>query len=395
MSATDVIEISSDEEDSATKCIRSPKAAKNYHPKPAQTPGKASPTTLPSAETPNDINKKVVDEAKKLDNPQARRQSAAVNPSANEQIAATDRAQSAPDLGASRCTVPATEAHITDQELVKPTPLDIDDFRHIVHTGDTLPELALRPEVRLLGISTTVPAPPRIPTPTGQQLPAGPTYPAATSSSAVAAPQLAKSTPAPHGAPNLKRMATDPQRTRQPPVPPGPRGPSPVRANSILWSTPPYKPPNPTTTTTTTINNKNKNNPPTPSPIPPPTLPRTGRPLPSSTCSSPSSSFPPRRPRSTKWTGTQLASLASCLESSFDFPAFASTHKKTPRQVRDAFEFLCKKRICEYSHEGGKRAKRFEREMGWERVHAGEGEREGGKKKRRRKGGEGDGKGGV
>ena len=89
---------------------------------------------------------------------------------------------------------------------------------------------------------------------------------------------------------------------------------------------------------------------------------------------------PKPRQRESKWTGAQLANLASALEAAFFHTAaadaFAGENGKTAKQVRETFSFLVNKRIFEFSDEAvegnegrgrgrgkGKVARRFEREM--------------------------------
>ncbi|KAK4692242.1 hypothetical protein P7C71_g4920, partial [Lecanoromycetidae sp. Uapishka_2] len=63
------------------------------------------------------------------------------------------------------------------------------------------------------------------------------------------------------------------------------------------------------------------------------------------------------------WTCAQLASLATELQSSFDFEGFATRNNKSKAQVLECFSYLVTKPTLEYSAEGQKIARNFHRDL--------------------------------
>lgn len=101
-------------------------------------------------------------------------------------------------------------------------------------------------------------------------------------------------------------------------------------------------------------------------PTAPPTDSSSSSPSLSNSSSSPPSSVPPPpKPRPTKWTYQQLRNFVSDLGASFPFADFAAQNGKTKIQVVDAFDFLIARPADRFLTDsaGTRIAKRFEEEM--------------------------------
>lgn len=71
----------------------------------------------------------------------------------------------------------------------------------------------------------------------------------------------------------------------------------------------------------------------------------------------------PSRPRGTMWTCAQLANFATALDNALDLDAFAAANNKTSQQVKETLGFLVMRPVFEYAEEGLKVARKFHREM--------------------------------
>ncbi|KAM0804252.1 hypothetical protein BDR22DRAFT_886025 [Usnea florida] len=297
MSANNVVDISSDEEDNATKNSTKAKSSGKqpmvFTRAAIKSPSRTIPTTnTPTASAPASVNCPVG-----LTDPETRSQSADSPPSQAQQEAPQDRTLSSPRSTAILST-PATTPlpPQIDDEPPKPTPLDINEFRHLVSAGS----IPAKDSPLIMSIQ-----------------------PASTAT-------------------NKRKAADVPEndhptiRPRPTPMPPSPyTGTSehpmpPNKTNTLLWSIPAYKPPQSPTKTPST-------------PTPPP-IPNIHAPSPVLPSPPPLAPNPPTnpRPRTTKWTHAHLANLASALETAFlpAAPAFARANAKTERQVWDAYSFL-------------------------------------------------------
>ncbi|KAL9067923.1 MAG: hypothetical protein Q9161_006542 [Pseudevernia consocians] len=383
MSPQIVVDISSDEEDNDPKSSAKTRSIGKQPTDSTRTAVQSPSRTSPTAQRPTVSAKATAGCSESHANIRPRRQSTEATATQTEQEATKDRALSAPQRAASTSVFPTTPTFTPEQEPPKPTPLDINDFRHLVSAGS----IPVRDAPLIMSIQPVTPA-------------------------------------------SHKRKATEAlenhhlsRRPRPSPLPPTPytgtsEHPVPLKSNnSLLWSVPAYEPPPPPSSAADpnhSHQNQNQSNvtvttinPPASSSLKQPSIPNIHAPLaapsispkptpPTTTTTTATTSHPqtptttpapkPKTPRQreSKWTGAQLAHLASAIEAAF-FPtvdAFAADHKKTGKQVRETFSFLVHRRIFEYSDEAadeggkgkgkgkGKVARRFERELRADRKTA-------------------------
>ncbi|CAF9925109.1 hypothetical protein IMSHALPRED_006378 [Imshaugia aleurites] len=342
MSAQTVVDISSDEEDDAVKRSTKTRSTGTQPTDSTTTFAKSSPKISLTADKPSVSPPVTTNRTEDIRNIQPRGQSTEATPPQSKQEAPKDRALSGLQTTISTST-PTLPIPPTADDPPKPTPLDINQFRHLVSAGS----VPVKDSPLIMSIQSATPA---------------------------------SNNNNHNNQNNNKRKATAPleehpsRRPRPSLLPPTPyTGTSahpvpPKKPNSLLWSVPAYKPPpsispNHSNSQTTTKPPPTTNQPPPP-PAKQPSIPNIHAPLatiptPQPTISSlpqtPTPKSPRPRARESKWTGAQLANLASALEAAF-FPtvdAFAARNGKTAKQVRDAYSFLVNKRVFEFCDEGG------------------------------------------
>lgn len=179
-----------------------------------------------------------------------------------------------------------------------------------------------------------------------------------------------------NAAPTLKRKPADaPQngnkRMRPAPLPstaqPAPAPMPSTSCSELLWAVPAYRGPDANRKVDILSQCHKASVPDSPcKPVTPSIDSSSSSPSLSNSSSSPPSSVPPPpKPRPTKWTYQQLRNFVSDLGASFPFADFAAQNGKTKIQVVDAFDFLIARPADRFLTDsaGMRIAKRFEEEM--------------------------------
>ncbi|KAL9134678.1 MAG: hypothetical protein Q9175_004131, partial [Cornicularia normoerica] len=136
MSAKTVVDISSDEEENAAKSITRTKSTGKQPSGSTSLAIKTPFRALPTADTPDFTAPATAHRPGGPTNLEPRSQSADTSPSQAKQEAPKDRAPSAPQ-SATIIKTPSTSPlpPTVDDDPPKPTPLDINEFRHLVSAG--------------------------------------------------------------------------------------------------------------------------------------------------------------------------------------------------------------------------------------------------------------------